>query len=287
MRGKSDPTTVIRTIAYNLAVYNQNIAECIGDALKNKGELTSAILNAQFDTFLSTPLHQLRINPKPILIVLDALDECGSPMTRATLIQALRDKLISLSTNYRFLITSRPEVDIYPLSQLSQFKVAQLGDYDGKEDVRKYINTSLIELQQGEMVSFEEEEEMERMASALGEAVNGLFTWASTVIQMVKDNKGDCQSTLEELASTKSLSLNHLYSVTLRNTLNWNVQIRKLFCDVFGTILFGKKQMTDDGIDGIPGMQKGRTGRMLSCLRALVIYQRGKPIRLHHTSFVL
>ena len=36
LRDKSDPTTVIRTIAYNLAVYNQNIAECINDALKDK-----------------------------------------------------------------------------------------------------------------------------------------------------------------------------------------------------------------------------------------------------------
>ena len=42
LRDKSDPTTVIRTIAYNLAVYNQNIAECIDDAVKDKGELTSA-----------------------------------------------------------------------------------------------------------------------------------------------------------------------------------------------------------------------------------------------------
>ena len=44
LRDKSDPTTVIRTIAYNLAVYNQNIAECIEDAVKDKGELTSATL---------------------------------------------------------------------------------------------------------------------------------------------------------------------------------------------------------------------------------------------------
>ena len=285
LRGKSDPMTVIRTIAYKLAVYNQNIAECIEDASKSKGELISAPLDSQFDTLLSAPLHQSHIESKPILVVLDALDECGSHQARATLIRVLRDKLPSLPTNYRFLITSRPEVDIFPLFQSPQSKIVRLEEYDSKGDVREYIHTNLIELQQGEMISFEDEEEMEKMGSALGEAANGLFIWASTAIQMIKDNIGDCQSTLEELASTKSLSLDHLYSAALRNALNWDDQKKELFSDVFGLILFGKEQMTDDVIDEILGAKKGRTGRMLSCLRALVIYQRGKPIRLHHTSF--
>ena len=285
LRGKSDPATVIRTIACSLAEYNQNIAECIEDALKYKVGLTSATLDIQFDTFLSTPLHQSRTNSKPILIILDALDECGSHQTRATLIRVLRDKLPSLPPNYRFLITGRPESDIHRFHNFRKFKVVQLEEYNGKGDVKKYIDTNLIELQQEEMVSFEDEKEMERMGSALGEAANGLFIWASTAIQMVKDKKGDCQSTLEELVSTKSLSLNHLYSVALHNAFDWDARMKKLFRDVFGLILFGKEQMRDEVIDGILGMEKGSTGRMLSCLRALVIYQRGEPIRLYHTSF--
>ena len=158
-------------------------------------------------------------------------------------------------------------------------------EYDSKGVVREYIHTNLIELQQGEMISFEDEEEMEEMGSALGEAANGLFIWASTAMRMIKDNIGDHQSKLEELASTKSLSLDHLYSISLRDALAWNDKMKELFRDVFGLILFGKEQMTDEVIDGILGMKKGRTSVMLSCLHALVIYQRGKPIRLYHTSF--
>ena len=168
-------------------------------------------------------------------------------------------------------------------SQSPQFKVVQLEEYDSKGDVRKYIDTNLIELK--EMISFEDEEEMEKTGLVLGEAAGGLFIWASTAIQMIKDNIGNYQPTLEKLTSTKSLSLGHLYSVALRDALAWNDKMKELFRDVFGLILFGKEQMTDDVIDGILGMKKGRTGAMLSCLRALVIYQRGKPIRLHHTSF--
>ncbi|PAV17956.1 nucleotide-binding-oligomerization-domain like receptor [Pyrrhoderma noxium] len=285
LRGKSDPATVIRTIACSLAEYDQNIAECIEDALKYKVGLTSATLDIQFDTFLSTPLHQSRINSKSILIVLDALDECGSRQTRATLIRVLRDKLPSLPPNYRFLITSRPEFDIQSLFHSPQFEVVRLEEHDGREDVRKYINSSLSELQQIKMVSFEDEEEMEEMGSALGEAANGLFIWASTAMRMIKDNIGDHQSKLEELASTKSLSLDHLYSISLRDALAWNDKMKELFRDVFGLILFGKEQMRDEVIDGILGMKKGRTDGMLSCLRALVIYHRGEPIRLYHTSF--
>ena len=43
--------------------------------------------------------------------------------------------------------------------------------------------------------------------------------------------------------------------------------------------------MTDLKIDGILGVEEGSTSDILSCLRSLIIYDSGKPIRLHHTSF--
>ena len=52
-----------------------------------------------------------------------------------------------------------------------------------------------------------------------------------------------------------------------------------------GLILFGKEQMTDLKIDGILGVEEGTTSDILSCLRSLIIYDPGEPIRLHHTSF--
>ena len=284
LRGKSDPTTVIRTIAHNLAVYNQNIAQCIEDALKDKGELISATLDTQFNTFLYIPLHQSHINSRPILIVLDALDECGMQNTRRALITLFRDKLSTLPTNYRFLITGRPEEDISSLSHSSNFRIVRLNDHDGTDDVHLYIDIELDKMRESRMIDVEDELEFDNVKRKLGETADGLFIWASTAIRIIEDAKRGRVSKLKELAKGGSLPLDDLYSVALRNALDWDDETKKLFSDIMGLILFGKEQMTDLKIDGILGM-KGATSDILSCLRSLIIYDPGKPIRLHHTSF--
>ena len=49
---------------------------------------------------------------EPILIVLDALDECGGPDEHSQSCKLMRDKLSTLPTIYRFAVTSRPEQDV-------------------------------------------------------------------------------------------------------------------------------------------------------------------------------
>ena len=278
LRDKSDPTTVIRTIAYNLAVYNQNIAECIDDALKDKGELTSATLYTQFNTFLFTPLHQSHVKSNPILIVLDALDECGTRDTRKALMTLLGDKLSTLPTKYRFLITGRPEEDISSLSESSNIMTVQLNS--GIDDVRLFIDTELYKMKDVKRVP-----EFDDLKRKLGEAAGGLFIWASTAIRMIQQCSGRRASKFKELARGGPLLLDDLYTVALRNTLDWSDETKELFSDIMGLILFGKEQMTDLKIDGILGVEEGTTSDILSCLRSLIIYDSGKPIRLHHTSF--
>ncbi|PAV17745.1 WD40 domain containing protein [Pyrrhoderma noxium] len=285
LRSKSDPMAVIRTVAYNLAVYNQNIAECIEDALRNKGELISATLDTQFDTFLSIPLHQSQIKSKPILVVLDALDECGFQDTRRTLLQVLEDKLSTLPANFRFLITSRPEEDIIgSLSDLSEIRTARLDNYDGTDDVHLYIGTKLDKMREKGMIDVEDLLEFDDMKRKLGETAGGLFIWASTAIKMIEGARGKHTSKLRELSGGSPLYLGALYSEALRDALVWDDETKRLFSDVLGLIMFWGEQMTDLKIGGILGKKEG-ISEMLSCLRPFVIYDREKTIKLHHISF--
>ena len=79
LRGKSDPSTVLKTIAYNLAVSYSPIARLVDAEVKQSGELSSATLKSQFEILIRKPLSSVssEINYL-ILIVLDAMDECGS-----------------------------------------------------------------------------------------------------------------------------------------------------------------------------------------------------------------
>ena len=47
-----------------------------------------------------------------IVLVLDALDECGTTKDRGALVKVLAEKSTHLPSTFRFVITSRPDIDI-------------------------------------------------------------------------------------------------------------------------------------------------------------------------------
>ena len=97
LRGKSDSSTVLKTIACNLAKYKLCIARSIDAWLQECGELSSATLKSEFDILLRKPLSSIPSETShPILIVLDAIDECGTPQSRRVLMSILRDGIPSL-----------------------------------------------------------------------------------------------------------------------------------------------------------------------------------------------
>ena len=93
----------------------------------------------------------------------------------------LGDKLSTLPTNYRFLITGRPEEDISSLSESSNIRTVQLNS--GIDDVRLFIDTELYKMKDVKRVS-----ESDDLKRKLGEAADGLFIWASTAIRMIQQS---------------------------------------------------------------------------------------------------
>ena len=90
IRGKSDPSTVIRTISYNLAVSYPPIARFIDEEVKQSGELSSATLKSEFDILLRKLLSSISSEiSHTILITLDAIDECGALRVRRVLTSVL------------------------------------------------------------------------------------------------------------------------------------------------------------------------------------------------------
>ena len=77
--GSSITSIVIRTIAYNLAKTNSLIAQRITAAVTNDLESSFASTEIIFKKLLYDPLLLIENGiHDPVLIVLDALDECGS-----------------------------------------------------------------------------------------------------------------------------------------------------------------------------------------------------------------
>ncbi|KAL5514113.1 hypothetical protein ACEPAG_2874 [Sanghuangporus baumii] len=115
-RGKSKPSSVIRTIAYKLSLFDSSIGSSILAQIEHDNDIASATALRQFNKLLLKPLcaiQEARSSMNPIVVVIDALDECGTPETRRSLMELLRREFPKLPNAFRFLITSRREPDIY------------------------------------------------------------------------------------------------------------------------------------------------------------------------------
>ena len=306
IRGKTDPkatsttitSMVLRTVAYKLAHRIPRIAELIyaeiGDDIESRFP-SSEIL---FDKLLHKPLHSLMNteNTKvdaPILVVLDALDECGDSVVQEEITSFIIDKLLDLPPIFRFLITSRPEKGIASLSQstnsdLLKQEYIDPGLGDCKRDVLLFIRHEMERLKKNEGFLVDDDWPWDENMVKLGDAAGGLFIWASTAIKYIEEKEVDQFESLKDLvknSKTLSKNLHGLYATVLRNSFSWrDLAANRRFCSVFSLILFGKNPLTSKEIDDILSLRAGTTQGLLSRFRSLVTYNEGGPIRINHTS---
>jgi len=86
--------------------------------------------------------------PRPVYLVVDALDECPSTSSlsspREKLLSFLEDLVEARLPNLRICVTSRPEVDIEAILEPLAFRSVSLHDESGqKDDIMKYIKSTV------------------------------------------------------------------------------------------------------------------------------------------------
>src|SRR5258707_5480843 len=89
-----------------------------------------------------------RPGPRPVYLVVDALDECPSTSSlsspRERLLSFLEDLVEAQLPNLRICVTSRPEVGIKVILEPLAFRSVSLHDESGqKEDIIKYIESTV------------------------------------------------------------------------------------------------------------------------------------------------
>jgi ATP/maltotriose-dependent transcriptional regulator MalT len=112
-KANSDPSNVIQTLAYRLGSFDPRIGAVISAAISSNSEFDTSSLAEQFSVLLG-PLSTLKDlqTEGPIVVVLDALDECGTPQSRESLLKMLAEEAKKLPPFIRIFITSRNEHDI-------------------------------------------------------------------------------------------------------------------------------------------------------------------------------
>src|SRR6202011_66411 len=108
-----DPSSMIRTLAYQLGTFDSRIGDAISAVITHNPGLNQSPFRVQFLKLLVEPLSSVLAlrNEGPIVIVVDALDECGDMEIRSTVLDVIAKDPSKIPPLFRLFITIRAEYD--------------------------------------------------------------------------------------------------------------------------------------------------------------------------------
>src|SRR5882762_6642231 len=215
---RSNPALVARTLAYQLSSFHPDIGGVISAAIESSPQTVTSSVSCQFQELLIDPLSCIEPLPtkSQIVLVLDALDECGSRKDRIALVEALAEKSAHLPSTFRFVVTSRPDIDIQ-LAFESQSHVLglelDLTSASIKEDILLYFRHHMNIIQKKKK-HLGIDWPGARNINALARHASGLFIWASIACNFIDAH--DPQKRLDivlqgDITSTTEVALDDLY----------------------------------------------------------------------------
>jgi NACHT domain len=167
------------TLAHHLANRYPSFKLALGKVIKDNVDLRGGARDygTLFESLILEPLKDLHI-VGPILVVIDALDESGDTTSQIGLHSFLAKNLIRLPSNFRVVITSRPEHDImFALVEAQSVKIKYMDD------------TELAAGTQGDIIAFFQQKlpsnEFRPYVEPLAIKAEGLFQWAAVASQLI------------------------------------------------------------------------------------------------------
>ncbi|KAF8712430.1 hypothetical protein AX14_013105 [Amanita brunnescens Koide BX004] len=288
--------TLIRTLAYQLAMLDARFGDAISRVVANNANIAGMPLAFQFEKLLSAnALKAVEWSGGPIVLIIDALDECGSEADRKILMQVLSKGFSDLPSFIRIMIVSRQEQDIQrALESHSHVRQYPL-DIDSVtiKDVTEFIRYRLEEIRikdgyLGDHWPGDAE------VSSLADHAGGLFIWASTACLYIEShvpNRRLSELVIKQPGDNSSRSfaqLDSLYKTGLQSLSDlWNDgSLCSDCCNILGAILCARVPLSCSVIDTLLALpQDMPSWKSLSRLRCVLQGSKTEPIRILHPSF--
>ncbi|OCH90173.1 WD40 repeat-like protein [Obba rivulosa] len=218
-----DPHLFCTTIARQLARYNPMLRQAILEAITKDPGIAKKPFTSQMGPLISEAILKARLSLPPV-IVIDSLDESGSPEIRGRLMTMLRLELPKLAARAKIFITSRDEPDIRGALPALATRQPHRADLKGetRADVRRFIQSQLSEV----VLRFPylQDWPSTKDINKLTYYADGLFVWASVACDFILNGPDqDPVAQLETIVSADPAerakaesSLDALYLAILR-----------------------------------------------------------------------
>src|SRR5258708_34259810 len=258
-----DAKLFIPTIAHQLAQSYPEVRSSIVQVLQEDQNIGNKSSATQLQRFILNTLHNMT-SPKPVLLVVDALDECDNSVDVAV---KLFEIIVARCTEVpalRLLVTSRPET--YIQSIFIGGKTTGIVLHENVEqsvvssDIRTYLCAEMLKIPRKLRVklppSWPPEKDLEQLVDNAGK----LFIWAAMAIRFVGDSvKRNPASQLKILLGmpvgpnmnneNPYVPLDNLYVAVLSQaTKGLRALLVKAIQDVIGTIVRLRSEMPLEGI---------------------------------------
>jgi hypothetical protein len=234
------------TLARDLADRYPSFKIALGKVIRDNTALRVGTrdYDTLFESLILEPLKDLHI-VGPILVVIDALDESGDTTGRIGLHTFLAEKLKRLPSNFRVVITSRPEHPIVSaLSGAPSVKVKYMDD----PELAAETHSDILAFFRQRLPS----NEFSHYIEALAVKAEGSFQWAAVASRLILDpparfgySKEKCISHLLEPSTNRHEQdlLDGLYKEVLEGHFT-SQESRVLFCSVVGQLIASIEPLT-------------------------------------------
>lgn len=305
---RSNASRFFTTIAAQILANIPLLAKHVQDALVAYPTIPGRVMKEQFEKLIIEPLTKVYRDPlKPLIVVIDALDECSlEDDVRAIIFLLSRAKSLT-SVRLKFFLTSRPQAVIHRefAKMKGAFNSEILDTVDKRiieHDIAAFLKSELAEIRDdynlyptgGE--SLPADWPSERDLQSLIEMAVPLFIFAATACLFIKtgkpdDPEGKLRSVLEYRAGSQTSKLDEMYIFILNQLLVQltipSDQMMKDFRVIIGSIIVLFDPLSTACLAQLLQIPKRTIDNMVGQLLSVMNIPSDKsaPIRPLHLSF--
>jgi hypothetical protein len=234
------PRLFFTTIAQQgLAQLDAHVRTAVATGIRKLIDPVAATLEEQCSNIFVEPIKATKTT---ITLVLDALDEC-EPQTCQQLLRILLLQLSNLP-HLRLFINSRPETHIRDeLADINYQNLSLRSDeVSNSKDVEFFMEQrlrklSLSQVQVGQVI----------------ERAGGLFIWAKTVCDLLDNFRGDRDSFIDRIVSSKLRKMDSIYRIALDQAIGTDKEEENMvaYMNVLSVIVATCEPVSPNTIDKI------------------------------------
>ncbi|TFK20234.1 hypothetical protein FA15DRAFT_759519 [Coprinopsis marcescibilis] len=287
------PSALLACIIRGLCDVSNEVKKAIADLIIQDNTLATAPPARQFQEII-IPICTLIPPTRLLVVAIDALDELDP--RDIVVLKLLRDSVPHLPSNFRFVITTRPEKRVMQFLEKQrhvQIFSRPLTGESSRKDLKIYIRTRLSDTFYGDSI-------LPELMDAFVKKTEGVFLWGETVLNHL-ESAFDAVEELEEITQSRSdhwkedeegtKKLDELY-VRILSNLKWtDKKFVEKYTIIMGALVTLKEPLTAAALASLYA-PKGITANDIHVLCTMLqpLLQSyspntpNQPIRLLHLS---